>query len=486
MQPGTEEFAVQIVRLPVFDRMIENRTFKEIAVGESASLSRTVTQQDIELFAIVSGDVNPAHLDPAYAETDMFHKIVAQGILEAGLISAVLGTKLPGPGTIYLGQDLRFLRPVGIGDEITATLTVTEKHEDKGNLVLDCRCTNQKGELVISGTAHVRAPTEKVRRPRYELPDVQLNRHQRFRALMTEAAGHDPVPTAVAYPCDAAVLGSVVEAARARLIAPILVGPIQKIVRAAAAAKADISCFRLVDAPTSEAAVAQAVMLVRKGEASVLMQGSVATGDLLDAVEAPGSGLKTGRRLTHVHLMDVPSYPRPLLITDAALAIAPDLEHKRDIMQNAIDLARVMGIATPRVAIISAIETVDPKLRSTLDAAALCKMADRGQITGGFVDGPLTFDNAVSPAAAARRGIVSEVAGKADILVVPDLEAGDMLVKQLTLLAGADAAGVLLGARVPIVLATGADAERTRLASCAVAVLVARGQAAGVGAACRA
>lgn len=454
------------------DAMIENRTFDEIAVGDSASLSRKVAREDIELFAVISGDVNPAHMDPAYAETDMFHRIIAQGILEAGLISAVLGTKLPGPGTIYLGQDLRFLHPVSIGDTITATLTVTEKHPDKGNLVLDCRCTNQNTELVISGTAHVRAPQEKVRRPRVSLPDVQLSRHERFRSLLAEAVGHEALPAAVAFPCDANALGAAVEAAHAGLIVPILVGPKARIFAAAEEAGLDISGFRLVEAPDAEAAAEAAVALVQKGDAALLMKGSLHTDVLLHAVLAPGSSLRTGRRLSHVYLMDVPTYPRPLLVTDAAVNIAPDLEEKRDIVQNAIDLAHVMGIETPRVALLSAVETINPRMRSTLDAAALCKMADRGQITGGLLDGPLAFDNAVSPSAAAAKGIVSQVAGQADILVVPDLEAGNMLAKQLTFLAGADAAGVVLGARVPIILTSRADAERTRMASCAVAVLI--------------
>lgn len=462
---------------PPPDEMIENHTFDEIAIGDHASISRTITQQDIDLFAVVSGDVNPAHMDPAYARTDMFHRVIAHGMLGAGLISNVLGTALPGPGTIYLGQDLRFLHPVDIGDTITATLTVTEKHPDKGNLVLDCRCTNQNGQVVITGTAHVRAPTEKIRRPRIELPEVRLSRHERFRALLSEAVGHDPLTTAVAHPCDADAIDAAVEAAHAGLITPVFVGPKAKILAAAQAANVDISSFRLVDAPHSDAAALQAVSLVKSGEAELLMKGSLHTDELLHAVLAPDSGLSTGRRLSHVYLMDVPGYPRPLLVTDAAVNIAPDLEQKRDIIQNAIDLAHVMGIQIPHVALLSAVETINPKIRSTLDAAALCKMAERGQITGGMVDGPLAFDNAVSPAAAAEKGIVSGVAGRADILVVPDLEAGNMLAKQLTFLAGADAAGVVLGARVPIILTSRADAERTRMASCAVAVLIARNQA---------
>jgi phosphotransacetylase/acyl dehydratase len=451
--------------------MIENRTFDEIAVGDSASLSRTVSQQDIDLFAVVSGDDNP---------TGTAQKATAHGLFGAGLISSVLDATLPGPGTVYLSQDLRFLRPIDIGDTITATLTVTERHPETGDLTLDCRCANQDGQLVVSGAARVRAPTQKVRRPRLEMADVRFSRHERFRALLARAAGREPMATAVAHPCDANAIGAVVEAANAGLIAPILVGPRAKILKAAEAAQVDISAFRLVDAPHSEAAAIAAVALVQRGEAALLMKGSLHSDELLSAVLAPDGGLRTARRLSHVYLMDVPSYPRPLLVTDAAVNIAPDLDEKRDIVQNAIDLAHVMGIETPRVALLAAVEMVNSKMRSTLDAAALCKMADRGQITGGLLDGPLAFDNAVSLAAADEKGIVSKVAGQADILVVPDLEAGNMLAKQLIFMAGADAAGVVLGARVPIILTSRADAERTRMASCAVAVLIAHSRAAAL------
>jgi phosphotransacetylase len=379
---------------------------------------------------------------------------------------------LPGPGTIYLGQELRFLRPVGIGDSVTATLTVLTKDPAKGVVTLDCRCVNQADELVIDGTARVKAPTEKVRRPRIELPEVMLNRHDRFRFLLAQASAQPPLATAVAYPCDAAALVPVIEAAAAGLLMPILVGPASVIQATADMAHLDIAGFRLVDAATPADAAESAVQLVRNGEAMALMKGSLHTDTLLHAV-LNSDGLKTGRRLSHVYIMDVPTYPRPLLVTDAAINIAPDLEQKRDIVQNAIDTARAMGIETPRVAILSAVETVNPALRSTLDAAALCKMADRGQITGGLVDGPLAFDNAVSPSAAAEKGIISPVAGQADILVAPDLEAANMLAKQLSFLAGADAAGVVLGAKVPIILTSRADSERTRLASCAVAALLA-------------
>ncbi len=459
---------------PPSTEMIENRTFDEIIIGESASIARTLTEEDIELFALVSGDVNPAHLDPAYAETDLFHKIIVHGMWGGALISAVLGTKLPGPGTIYLSQDLHFQAPVVIGDTITTTVTAREKKPEKQRIVFDCLCVNQAGHQVITGTAEVQAPTEKVCRPRVELPDVRLNRHQRFRALLARATGLPPATVAVAHPCDAASLGAAVEMASAKLIVPILVGPEAKIRAAAAAASLDIGQFRIVDTPHSHAAAAQAVALVRSGEAELLMKGSLHTDELMHEVVAAETGLRTERRLSHVYIMDVPTYPRPLLITDAAVNIAPSLDEKRDIVQNAIDLAHVMGVEAPKVAILAAVETVNPAMRATLDAAALCKMADRRQITGGLVDGPLAFDNAVSPEAARQKGIVSPVAGQADILVVPDLEAGNMLAKQLSFLAGADAAGVVVGAKVPIILTSRADSERTRIASCAVAVLMAQ------------
>jgi phosphate butyryltransferase len=302
----------------------------------------------------------------------------------------------------------------------------------------------------------------------------QSSTHDGYRKLLALVAGLPAVATAVAHPCSASAIAAVVEAAALGLITPILVGPEAKILAAAREAGVDVSGFRLVPAPHSHAAAAQSVALVRSGEAELLMKGSLHTDELMSAVVAAEIGLRTERRISHVYLMDVPSYPRPLLLTDAAINIAPSLEDKRDIVQNAIDLALVMGIASPRVAILSAVETITSKLRSTLDAAALCKMAERGQITGGRLDGPLAFDNAISPLAAKEKGIHSEVAGQADILVVPDMEAGNMLAKQLTFLAGADAAGVVLGARAPIILTSRADGERTRIASCAVAVAFAQ------------
>lgn len=298
------------------------------------------------------------------------------------------------------------------------------------------------------------------------------NRHAKFDALIAQCRGLEPVLVAVAHPCDAASLTGAVEAAQAGLIRPILVGPEARIRRIATENGLDIAGMLLLDAPHSHAAATQAVALVRAGRAEALMKGSLHTNELMAEIIAKETGLRTERRVSHVFIMDVSSYPKLLFITDAAVNIFPTLEDKVDIVANAIGLAQALGIATPKVAILSAVETVTAKLPSTIEAAALCKMAERGQITGGLLDGPLAFDNAINPAAAAAKGIISAVAGNADILVVPDLEAGNMLAKTLSFLAGADAAGIVLGARVPVILTSRADDVRTRLASCAVAAIL--------------
>jgi phosphate acetyltransferase/phosphate butyryltransferase len=293
-----------------------------------------------------------------------------------------------------------------------------------------------------------------------------------YQRLLALCNGLAPIRTAVVHPVDSNALLGAIEAAEAKLIVPVLVGPAERIRAAAAAQNVDISGYRLVATEHSQAAAEQAVALARAGEVDALMKGSLHTDEMMQAVVAANIGLRTGRRMSHVFVMDVPDYPRALFITDAALNIYPDLQVKRDIIQNAIDLAHVVGIDVPKVAILSAVETVNPKIQSTLEAAALCKMADRGQITGGVIDGPLAFDNAVSQEAARTKGIVSPVAGQADILVVPDLEAGNMLAKQLEYLAGAQTSGIVLGARVPIVLTSRADNPLARMASCALALLL--------------
>jgi phosphate acetyltransferase len=294
-----------------------------------------------------------------------------------------------------------------------------------------------------------------------------------YRRLIASVAALPATPTAVAHPCDGSSLAGSVDAAKMGIIAPILVGPRHKITGAAAAANIDISACEVVEAEHSHAAAEKAVALVREGRAEMLMKGSLSTGELLGAVVKRDTGLRTARRLSHCFIMDVPNHPNVLIITDAAINVFPKLEEKIDIVQNAIDLAHALKIDNPKVAILSAMETVNPNLPSTVEAAALCKMADRGQITGGLLDGPLALDNAISPEAARIKNITGPVAGHADILVVPDLEAGNMLAKSLSFLMGADSAGIILGSRVPITLTSRADTVQSRLASCAVAVLVA-------------
>jgi phosphate acetyltransferase len=305
------------------------------------------------------------------------------------------------------------------------------------------------------------------------IPKVDQVPHAKYERLVAKAKEVPAATTIVVYPCDEPSLRGVIEATEAGIVRPVLVGPASQIAEVARKHGLDISRCDVVDAQDDEAAALKGVELIHQGKGELLMKGSLHTDDLMRAVTASKTGLRTDRRISHVFIMDVPTHPDTLLITDAAINIAPDLDAKRDIVQNAIDLFTQVGLGTPRVAILSAVETVTSKIPSTIEAAALCKMAERGQITGGVLDGPLAFDNAIDPEAARIKGIKSEVAGRAQILVVPDLEAGNMLAKNLSFLAKADAAGIVLGARVPIVLTSRADSVRTRMASCAVAVLYA-------------
>jgi phosphotransacetylase len=295
----------------------------------------------------------------------------------------------------------------------------------------------------------------------------------KYEQLLERCKRLTPIPTAVAHPCEETALAGAVDAAGLGLITPILVGPAVKIAEVAAAHGIDIRGMRIVDVPHSHASAAKSIELVRLGEAELVMKGSLHSDELLGAVVARETGLRTGRRLSHAFLMDVPTYHKVLIVTDGAINIAPTLEDKADICQNAIDLARSFGIERPKVAILAAVETVTTKMPATIDAAALCKMADRGQIRGGILDGPLAFDNAISKEAAKIKGISSEVAGDPDILLAPDLEAGNMVAKQLSFLARADSAGLVLGARVPIILTSRADSVRSRIASCGVGMLAA-------------
>ena len=452
-----------------------NKTYDEIAIGDSSSLTRTLMPEDVKLFAILTGDFNPTVVDPKYSQSGMFREVIAHGMWSGSLISTVLGTQFPGPGTILIDQTLHFARPVTIGDTITITVTAKQKFEHNQHIIFDCVCTNQDNLQVVRGTAEVLAPNEKVSHLRaVHMPEVHIDdKHERYTALLSRVKGLEPIPTAVAHPCDHESLKGPVMAFQAGIIEPILVGPENKIRAVAEEFGIDLSGIRIVNAAHSHDSAAIAVSLVRTGDAEALMKGSLHTDELMGEVVSRANGLRTNRRISHVFLMDVPTYHRPLLITDAAINIAPTLEDKVDIIQNAIDLAHIIGIPEPKVAILSAVETVNPKIQSTLDAAALCKMADRGQIKGGILDGPLAFDNAVSIVAAKTKGIKSAVAGHAEILVVPDLESGNMVAKQLEYLANALTAGIVLGTRVPIVLTSRADTAETRTASCVIAALVA-------------
>lgn len=455
----------------MIEAFLENRTFDQISVGETASLERRVTENDIELFALVSGDVNPAHLDAEFAAKDIFGKPVAHGMWTASLVSAVLGTTLPGPGCIYLGQTIAFTKPVFPGDTVTATVTVLEKQDRKRLVRLETVCTNQDGDTVLKGEATVIAPKDSVRVKRKHMPGIRLRRHDRYDAFIERAKASPTVRAAIVHPCSAVAIQGAVEVRDEDLLDPVLIGPRAKIEAAAAEAGVSLEGFEIIETEHSHAAADKAVEMAVSGEVSVLVKGSLHTDELLGAVVARDSGLRTERRISHVYAMDIPAYDKPLIVTDAAVNILPSLDQKRDICQNAVDLMHQLGVEAPLVAVLAAVETVNDSMPATLDAAALTVMAARGQISGARVDGPLAFDNAISMAAARTKGIVSPVAGQADILLVPDLEAGNMLAKQLIYFADAIAAGLILGARVPIVLTSRADPLTARMASAALARL---------------
>ncbi len=452
---------------------IENKTFDELDTGMQAELSRVLTSEEIAKFALISGDTNPTHLDQAFAEKSPAGRVVAHSMWGGALISSVLGTRLPGPGTVYVRQSFDFVTPAGLDETVTARVTVKEKHAEDQTVTFDCVCFNQDGKTILTGEAEVKAPATKEFVTMQDLPELHIHRLDHFETMIKRTREIPSIPTAVAHPCEASALEAVVRATRNEIIEPFLVGPRARIEAIAAEEGLDISGMDIVDAPHSHAAAEQAVALVREGRAELLMKGSLHTDELLGPVVSKTTGLRTERRISHVFLMDVPTYPRPLMITDAAVNIFPDLQTKADIVQNAINLAKALGTETPKVAIVSAVETVNPKIPSTIEAAALCKMADRGQIKGGLLDGPLALDNAISLEAARVKEIHSPVAGQADILLAPDLEAGNMLAKNLSFLANADAAGIVLGARVPIILTSRADNVRAKQASCAVAAMYA-------------
>jgi phosphate acetyltransferase len=450
-------------------RTFENTPYDELQPGASATVTRRVSAPEVEALALVSGDVDSFHLD---ADGDgVPDAVVAKAVGSEAIISGMLTRRLPGPGTTVLQQELRFDGAIAPGDELTGTVTVREKLSDS-RVLFDC-LVRRGEEMLVEGRVLVRAPTRRIRYSDVATPEMILRHTDAFALLMRRCERLPPVRCAIVHPCDRDSLLGPLEAAERGLIVPVLVGPEAKIRAVAAAEAVDLGGYEIVGTEHSHEAAVKAVALARAGEVEALMKGSLHTDELMAAIVPSATGLRTARRISHAFVLDVPAYPRPLMVTDAAINIEPTLNDKVDIVQNAIDLAHVLGVEQPKVAILAAVETVNADMRSTLDAAALCKMADRGQITGGLLDGPLAFDNAISPEAAKTKKIVSPVAGEADILLVPNLEAGNMVAKQLQYLAGADSAGIVLGTRVPIVLTSRADNVRSRLASTAVMVLVA-------------
>jgi len=447
-----------------------NVTYEEIEVGATASAERVLGQSEIEALLLVSGDVVPFHVAEGATAVEP-GEFCVEAVAAEAIISGMLERRLPGPGTRIVSQQLQFHGVIRIGDLVRATVTVREKAAENRRVLFDCT-VDAAGQTVLRGTVIVEAPIRKASFPEMARPEFMIRRNDVFDRLLKRCEPLAPVTCAVAHPCDPDSLVGALEAARRNLIVPVLVGPSARIRALAGTLGEDLSGFRLVDTEHSHASAAAAVALARNGEVETLMKGSLHTDEIMTAVIAAQGGLRTERRVSHVFVMDVPAYDRILFVTDAAINIEPTLREKADITQNAIDLARNLGIETPKVAILSAVEMVNPDITSTIDAAALCKMADRGQIRGAILDGPLAFDNAISEIAARTKSIDSPVAGRADILLVPNIEAGNMLAKQLQYFAGADSAGIVLGARVPVILTSRSDNVRMRIGSAAVAKLV--------------
>ena len=447
---------------------MENRTFDEMQPGDCAELRRLITADDLFVFAAASGNANPMHLEDTDLDGDGTVERIAPGMFMASLISAVLGTQLPGPGTLYRRQSLDFHSRAHAGEEVIVRAEVLSKQD--GVVRLKTEVTHIDGRPVLTGEAEVMAPVEKFDRHDVHVPGLVVQRHHHFDALLDRARPLPALPTAVVCPDEAKSLGGALLAASASIIAPILIGQASAIRRAALELGADLAGIEVIDTASDAAAADMACHLVHQGRAAAVMKGHLHTDDLLRPMLDKVHGLRIGRRFTHVFVMDVPGLPEPLFVTDAAINIAPDLATKVDICQNAIDLALSLGM-DPRVGVLSAVETVNPAIQSSIDAALLSKMADRGQIKGGQVEGPLAMDNAVDMGAARTKGLKGAVAGRANILVVPGLDAGNMLAKQLAFISHAEGAGLVLGASVPVILNSRSDSPMSRLASCAVAAL---------------
>jgi len=453
-----------------------SNTFADLVIGQSASITRVVTAEDLYVFAHVSGNLNPLNL-PGSPGQNGHDEHPAPSMWIGSLFSAVLGNLLPGPGTLYESQTLRFTGRVHVGDALTVSVEVTEKRPPR--TVVLATVVRHGDAVIAEGVAEVRPPAEHAVVEDTALPGVTVARHRHVERLVGACRALAPMRTAVVAPEEEAALLGAVAGGHAGLIVPILIGDAARIHAVARACGADLSGCEIEDAPSQDAAAARAVEMVLQGNAAALMKGHLHTDTLLKHVVKSNGGLRTARRISHVYVMDAPSLSELLLVTDAAINIAPGLAEKVDIVQNAIDVALALGIAIPKVGILAAVETVNPRMQSTLDAAALSKMSERGQIRGGIVDGPLAMDNAISLMAARTKGLTSKVAGRADILVAPNLEAGNILAKDLTFAAQAEGAGLVVGAKVPVLLTSRSDGELSRLFSCAVAVLFSHWQTTG-------
>ena len=447
-----------------------NRTFNELQTGDVAELRRLISADDLYVFAAASGNHNPMHLTDSDLDGDGRNERVAQGMFVASMISAVLGTQLPGAGTLYRRQVLDFHERAHAGEELICRVEVLDKLPDGRVRLATSVRRIADGALIVAGEAEVLAPQTKFECDEVEIPGLIVQRHRHFEALLERAKPLPALPTAVVCPDDANSLGGALLAARQSIITPILIGKASAIAATAAAMGADLTGIELIDVDSDLAAATMACTLVHTGRAAAVMKGHLHTDDLLKPMLEKGTGLRVGRRFTHVFVMDVPGQPEPVMVTDAAINIAPDLATKVDICQNAIDLALSLGME-PRVGVLSAVETVNPAIQSSIDAALLSKMADRGQIRNGLVEGPLAMDNAVDLGAARTKGLKGRVAGRANILVVPGLDAGNMLAKQLAYISHAEGAGLVLGAKVPVILNSRSDSPMSRLASGAVAAI---------------
>jgi phosphate butyryltransferase len=460
--------------------VLSNTPWDQLEVGMEAEVRRVCRADDFFVFANITGNMNPKHF-PRMKELEgneaLLHEPVAPAMWVSTLISSALGNKLPGPGTLYKTHCIEFFERAHAGDEIVITVKLIEK-KDNHVAKFDCAVDTSDGKKLARGQAEVYAPTEPMDYNVDDIPGLLVQKHVHFDKLLAEAEPLPPMKTAVVAPETADSLLGALLAADHTIIDPILIGDEVKIHAAAKEIDRDISMYELIHEPDHTLATALGVRLVNEGRAGALMKGNLHTDILLSQVVKRDGGLRAGRRLSHVFVMDVPGMTHLLLISDAAINITPDLETKIDITQNAIDLAHALGMEVPKVGILSAVETVTPKIPSTLDAAALSKMAERGQIKGAVVDGPLAMDNAIDIEAARTKGIRSLVAGQAEILIAPNMESANMLAKELTFLAHAEAGGVVIGAKCPLIVTSRADDDKARLVSCAVAALYAHKKAA--------